>query len=219
MLVARALILDMDGLMVDSEPLWFEVEREFARRRSGGKAEWTRELWRACIGRGLATTVETMHDKFGFEVDVERDKREIVDLFVARVAELALKPGCAELLDASRAARVPLAVASSSGRRLILAVLRRFDIEGRFAVVVSGDDVASPKPAPDIFLKAARDLNVEPRGCVVIEDSPAGVKAAQAARMAVIAVPDTSSHGDKAPEGDVVARDLHAALANLKLEP
>lgn len=219
MLRARALILDMDGLMVDSEPLWFEVEREFARRRSGGAAEWTRELWREFIGRGLARTVEAMQDRLGVEVDVEEGKREIVDLFIARVGELALKPGCLDLLDAARAARVPVALASSSDRRLVLAVLRRFGIEGRFAAVVTGDDVASPKPAPDIFLKAGAALNVEAGSCVVLEDSPAGVEAAKAARMAVIAVPDTSSHGGPRPDGDLVSPDLHVALANLKLEP
>ena len=215
MLSARALILDMDGLMVDSEPLWFEVEREFARRRSEGRAEWTRELWRECIGRGLATTIETMHARLGFPVDLAGDSAAIVDLFVERVGELMLKPGCAELLEAARGAGVPLAVASSSARRLIVAVLRRFAIERYFGAVVGGDDVARPKPAPDIFLEAAEALKVEPSGCVVIEDSAPGVQAAVAAGMTVIVVPDANSHAGPAPGADATVRDLHEALALL----
>src|SRR5262245_5963592 len=95
----RALVLDMDGLLVDSEPLWFEVEREFARTRGGA---WTAAHAHGCVGRGLPFTVQTMGETFGFAVDVERDALALVEGVMARASELTVKPGCRELLAAAR---------------------------------------------------------------------------------------------------------------------
>src|SRR5262249_25630800 len=213
MLRVGALLLDMDGLMVDSEPLWYEVERAFAHARGG---LWTIELAHACIGKGLASTLLAMTERFGFATDLEKDGHELVDSFIARVGELALKPGCAELLDAARG-RVPLALASSSHGKLVDAVVARFALADRFGAIVSGDAVARPKPAPDIFLEAARRLDVAPPACVVLEDSLAGVQAARAAGMRVIAVPEP----DPTPfvaVADHVVRDLHAGRGLLVLD-
>jgi HAD superfamily hydrolase (TIGR01509 family) len=210
----RALLFDMDGLMVDSEPLWFAVEREFARARGG---DWTEELGTACIGHGMANTLRVMHESFGFPVDVERDASVIVELFVARVAELTLKAGFDELLAEARSRSVPCALASSSARRLVEATLARFGLRERFDAVVTGDCVAHPKPAPDIFLEASRRLGVSPEGCVVLEDSLAGVSAARAARMRVIAVPEGTASAEMTAQADAVVRDLHAARALLSL--
>jgi HAD superfamily hydrolase (TIGR01509 family) len=205
----RALILDMDGLMVDSEPLWYRVEGAFCEARGG---VWTEELALSLVGRGMLTTLRTMAETFGFPIDVERDARLIVDAFVARVGELELKPGCRELLDAATRARLPLAVASSSPARLITAVLDRFAIAPSFRAVVSGESVARPKPAPDIFLRAAAELGAAPEGCVVLEDSLAGVTAGRAAGMTVIAVPEGRWEGRGFEAvSDAIVPDLHAA--------
>jgi sugar-phosphatase len=206
-LVCSALLFDMDGLMVDSEPLWFDVEREFARARGG---DWPEALANACIGQGIARTLQTMHERFGFAVDVERDGAAIVDMFIARVGELALKPGFEDLLAAAGEHGVACAVASSSARRLVEATLARFALRARFDAVVSGDCVASPKPAPDIFLEAARRLGAAPAACVVLEDSLSGVKGARAAGMRVIAVPEREP-GRFAAIADAVVGDLHEA--------
>ncbi len=181
-----ALVLDMDGLMVDSEPLWFRVEGAFAATHG---ATWTHALALRCVGRGTAYTLRTMSDIFGFAVDVARDKAAIMDAFLARVGELELKPGCRELLDAAEG-RLPLALASSSPRRLIQAVLDRFELAPRFRVMVSGEEVLAAKPAPDIFVRAAAELGVAPAACAVLEDSLAGATAGRAAGMFVIAVPE-----------------------------
>ncbi len=207
---ARALIFDMDGLMVDSEPLWFEVERDFARARGG---EWTEEIARECIGRGLANTLATMRARFDFDLNVERDANVIVDSFCARVGSLELKRGCRELLDEART-KVPIAVGSSSARRLVHAVLDACKIRDLFGAVVTGDDVTHPKPAPDIFAKAAEILGVAPKDCVVLEDAMAGVAAARAAGMRVIAVPE-AAHASF--DADHVVRDLVEARALLGL--
>ena len=215
MIPCRALLFDMDGLMVDSEPLWFEVEREFARARGG---DWTEALGTACIGMGMANTLRVMHESFGFPVDVERDASVIVELFVARVGELTLKTGFDELLAEALSKGVPRALASSSARRLVEATLARFGVRERFDAVVTGDCVAHPKPAPDIFLEAARRLRVPPEACVVLEDSLAGVRAARAAGMRVIAVPEGVASAEMTSLAEAVVSDLHAARAILSLE-
>ncbi len=202
--------------MVDSEPLWFQVERDFAASRGG---EWTPEMARGCTGRGTAYTLRIMSETFGFTVRVAHDTAEIFDAFIRRVGELALKPGCRELVD-GLAGRLPMAVASSSPRRLIQAVLDRFDLQPRFAAVVSGEEVLRPKPAPDIFLRAATELGAPPERCAVFEDSLAGATAGQAAGMFVVAVPEGPWEG-RGFEAvvDRIVPDLFAARATLALTP
>ena len=209
-----ALVLDMDGLMVDSEPLWFEVERVFAADRGG---VWSLELAHAAVGRGLATTLSMMNEAFGLPVDIARDTALIQDAFVDRVGDLALKPGCLELIDAAASASLPLAVASSSPLRLIRAVLDRFAIAARFQAIVSGESVPHPKPAPDIFLRTAALLGVDPARCAVLEDSLAGVTAGRAAGMFVVAVPEGPPEGRGFEAvSDVIVKDLFEAWRALQ---
>lgn len=206
-----ALLFDMDGLMVDSEPLWFEVEREFARERGG---DFTLELARACIGCGILNTLRVMERTLGIPIEPERDMADVIGRFEARVGQLELKPGFTELFDEAGARGIPRALASSSARRLVHATLQRFGLRERFGAVVTGDCVEHPKPAPDIFLEAARRLGVATHGCVVLEDSQSGVRAGRAAGMKVIAVPETDPALFEAL-ADAVVADLHAARALL----
>ncbi len=208
-----ALLFDMDGLMVDSEPAWFDLQSEFVSARGG---VWTDDIARRCVGGGLVNALRVMEEAFGFPVDVGRDSAAMVDAFVARVDRLALKRGCLELLDAACARNLACAVASSSSRRLVEATLGRFALRERFGAMVSGDCVARPKPAPDIFLEAASRLGVSPNTCVVLEDSLAGVRAGRAAGMRVIAVPETSDESF-VRLADAVVTDLHAARSLLGL--
>jgi HAD superfamily hydrolase (TIGR01509 family) len=212
-IACRALLFDMDGLMVDSEPLWFEVQSEFVRARGG---KWTAELAARCIGGGLPNALHVMGEAFGFAVDATGDAQAMIDTFVARVGDLALKPGCEELVDAARGRALPCAVASSSTQRLVDATLERFGLRARFDAVVTGDCVVHPKPAPDIFLEAAARLAIPPSGCVVLEDSLAGVRAARAAAMTVIAVPERRLEAFL-EVADAVVDDLHAARALLSM--
>jgi HAD superfamily hydrolase (TIGR01509 family) len=208
-----ALLFDMDGLMVDSEPVWFDVQRRFVRARGG---EWTAELAHACIGGGLANSLRVMQRAFGFAVDPERDIDEMVGAFVTQVAHLTLKPGFSELLEAARVRPLPCALASSSTARLVEATLARFGLQDRFDAVVSGDSVSRPKPFPDIFLEASARMGAPAERCVVLEDSLAGVRAARAAGMRVIAVPETDFQSFAAL-ADAVVDDLHAARALLAI--
>ncbi|MEO7331207.1 MAG: HAD family phosphatase [Minicystis sp.] len=210
-----ALVLDMDGLMVDSEPLWFEVEHDFARVRGH---HWSEADAQHCVGRGLPAVIVTMGERFGFPVDVPRDTGALVTAFIARVDQLALKPGCLALLDAAEG-KIPVAVASSSPLRLIHAVLDRFGLMPRFRAVISGESVAHHKPAPDIFLHAAAQIGVAPARCAVFEDSFAGVSAGRAAGMFVIAVPEGPPEGRGFERvADVVVADLFQARNTLVIE-
>jgi beta-phosphoglucomutase-like phosphatase (HAD superfamily) len=198
--------------MVDSEPLWFSVEGDFVRERGG---EWTAEIAHACIGQGMAKTLATMAEVAGLTIDRVRDEAAIVERFLLRAGELAVKPGCFEILDWAHGV-VPLAAASSSSRRLVVGVLERLGLARYFGAIVTGDDVAHPKPAPDIFLEAARLLGVEPSGCVVLEDSLAGATAGHRAGMQVIAIPERPTPGLDLV-ATLVATDLHRARAGLTL--
>jgi mannitol-1-/sugar-/sorbitol-6-/2-deoxyglucose-6-phosphatase len=210
----KALIFDMDGLMVDSEPLWFEVQRDFALARGG---EWTSALADLCVGKGLANTIRVMERSLGFAVDVDRDAEAIVDSFIGRVGSLSLKGGCEDIVDAIARlpTRLPRAVASSSARRLVEATLGRFGLVERCDTLVCGDSVTRPKPAPDIFLLAASRLGVSPAACIVLEDSVAGVEAAHAAGMRVVAVPERADA--RFALADAVVADLHEARELLGL--
>jgi beta-phosphoglucomutase-like phosphatase (HAD superfamily) len=209
-----ALLLDMDGLLIDSEPLWFEIERAFCRARG---FDWTAEHAAACIGRGLQNTVAVMGQRFGFDVDPARDSAALVGGVIARVGEMRLKPGASELLAGARG-RFALALASSSPRHLVHAIVDRFDLRSELRAIVTGDDVARHKPAPDIFLRAAAELGVPPARCAVLEDSLAGVTAGRAAGMTVIAVPEGPWEGRGFEAvADVCCPDLHRAAAWLGL--
>ncbi|EYF06643.1 putative hydrolase [Chondromyces apiculatus DSM 436] len=195
----------MDGLLVDSEPLWFELEQGFCRDRGFA---WTEADAVSCLGRGLRATLAEMGKRFGFPLDLDRDAAWVMERFVERVGDLRLKPGAEVLLDAAEG-RVGLALASSSPRRLVGAVVERFGLRPRLGAVVTGEDVERLKPEPDIFLQAAAELRVPEARCAVLEDSLAGATAGRAAGMIVVAVPEGSWEGRGFEAvADVCVRDL-----------
>ncbi len=182
----QALVFDMDGLLVDSEPIWHEVEKDFLAARG---AVWTHELAMQCTGMGIGPGIQLMGRTCGFDVDEERDVAEMEDRFVARSHEVVMKPGALPFLQAARG-RLPIGLASSSTRRLIDTNLQNFNVREYFQVTVSGREVPRAKPFPDVYLRAAELLGVEPQACVALEDSRNGCRAARAAGMHVIAVPE-----------------------------
>jgi mannitol-1-/sugar-/sorbitol-6-/2-deoxyglucose-6-phosphatase len=187
----RGLVFDMDGLLVDSEPVWHEVEKDFIAARGG---VWTLELALQCTGMGIGPAIRLMGQACGFEVDEERDVAEMEDRFVGRAHEVALKPGALRFLDAAQG-RLPLGLASSSTRKLIDTILRQFNVQNHFQVTVSGREVPRAKPFPDVYLRAAELLGLDPASCLALEDSSNGVRAARAAGMTVIAVPEGNAEG------------------------
>lgn len=183
----RAAIFDMDGLLIDSEPLWREAEIEvFA---SVGLALSDEEC-RDTTGLRIDEVVALRHAQSPWSepelgVVIER----ITDALIARVrARGEPLPGAREAIATCRSAGLALALASSSSRRIIDATLEHLGLE--FPVIASAQDERYGKPHPAVFLRAAERLGVEPTECLVFEDSLHGVIAAKAARMTVIAVPE-----------------------------
>ena len=183
-----AVLFDMDGLLVDSEPVWTVAETELAERLGG---RWTDELKAAIIGTALPDAVPRILAHLG---RADADPVQTLQWLLTRMVELfdgalPLRPGALRLLDALGEAEVPLALVSSSYRVLVDAALRHLGPE-RFTVTLAGDEVRHPKPHPEPYLTAAGRIGVHPARCVVFEDSWSGVRSAEAAGCLVVGVPD-----------------------------
>jgi HAD superfamily hydrolase (TIGR01509 family) len=183
-----AVLFDMDGLLVDSEPVWTVAETELAERLG---RRWTPELKQLVLGTGLDEAVRRILAYFGA---TDEDPAAVGRWLLTRVEELfrgalPMRPGALRLLDALAEADVPLALVSSSYRVLVDAALDEVGA-WRFAVTVAGDEVANTKPHPEPYLTAAARLGARPERCVVFEDSWSGVRSGEAAGCLVVAVPD-----------------------------
>ena len=212
----EAIIFDMDGLMLDTEPLY-----RIAWKRASAECgfELTDEIYTSLVGRGRKDAERTLAETFGPEFSPEKFR-----VLAARYEEeefagppMPKKPGLDELLAFLEQMNLPLAVATSTERRLTLPRLARAGLLSRFDAVATGDEVSRGKPFPDLFLLAARRLGAEPSSCLVLEDSEAGVFAARAAGMQVFQVPDLvdpSAEVRRAANG--VFRSLFDVLEKLK---
>ncbi len=186
---AAAVLFDMDGLLVDSEPLWTIAEKELALRLGG---TWSPNLKAAVLGTRLDVAVPVILRWFGAAAgpaDVADATRFLAERMIELFRiELPLMPGALELVDGVRELGVPTALVSSSYRVLVDAALASIGAE-RFRVTIAGDEVERSKPAPDPYLVACAHLRVEPRHTVVVEDAISGVEAGEAAGATVVAVP------------------------------
>jgi HAD superfamily hydrolase (TIGR01509 family) len=185
-----AVIFDLDGVLVDSEVWWDDVRTGFARRH--GRA-WDADDQAAVMGANSAGWARIMRKRLDLDIPEADIEREIVDGVVARYrAEGA--PGIDGAVEAVRriAADRPVAVASSAHRAVIDAALEATGLTDAFPVVVSSDEVDHGKPAPDVYLEAARQLGVDPVDCLVVEDSRNGAAAGRAAGMTVVLIPNDS---------------------------
>ena len=178
----------MDGVLVDTEHLWDEV-REQLTDEWGGR--YTPDAPRAMMGMSSLEWSRYLHDVVGLREPPEAINAEVVRRMLARYElDLPVVPGAREAVRRLHADGLALAVASSSNRELIDAVLRRLELEALFRVTVSSEEVSRGKPAPDVYLEASRRLGVAPERCVAVEDSASGIRAAHAAGMRVIAYPN-----------------------------
>jgi HAD superfamily hydrolase (TIGR01509 family) len=185
-----AVLFDMDGLLIDSEPVWSVAEAELAVRYG---AVWDDHIKAECIGTSLPDAVPMMLRYFGVPDPSAGELTAAQEWLLARMVELfatalPVQPGALELIDALRAAGVPLALVSSSYRVLVDAALRGIGPE-RFDFTVAGDEVSRTKPDPEPYLTAAAALGVDPSACVVFEDAPSGIAAAEAAGCLAIGIP------------------------------
>ena len=183
----RAVAFDMDGLLIDSEPLWHRAEQQLLRDHGLDDPALDKA---STVGMAPRETLELYARLLGLEPSVLpglwADMRAIMERLYA--TEMVRLPGAAQLVAALRG-RVPLAIASNTDLDLVLFALSAAGFDGVFDVVVSSAEVTHSKPAPDVYLEVCRRLGVRPSDAVALEDSPTGVAAAAAAGLTVIAVP------------------------------
>ena len=185
--VAGAVVFDMDGVLVDSEHVWDEVREGLARERGG---RWHPGAQRDMMGMSSPEWSRYMHETIGLAEPPDEINRIVVERMLERYA--AGPPWTSGALDAVRrlAGAYTLGLASSSNRELIDVVLAAGGIAGLFRATVSSEEVPRGKPAPDVYLEAARRLGVDASACVAIEDSHNGIRSAKAAGMGCIAIPN-----------------------------
>jgi HAD superfamily hydrolase (TIGR01509 family) len=185
--VIDAVVFDLDGVLIESEQVW-DAAREQLTGELGGR--WHDRAQRDMMGMSSLEWSRYMHDDLGISLPPEEINDEVVRRMLALYREhLPLLPGARAAVE-RLAERWPLAVASSSNLPLIELVLDLAGIRDRFRTVVSSEEVPHGKPAPDVYLEAARRLGVAPTGCAAIEDSENGLRAAAAAGMRVVAIPN-----------------------------
>jgi HAD superfamily hydrolase (TIGR01509 family) len=185
--VIDAVVFDLDGVVVDSEQVWDDVREGLARRRGG---RWSEQSQADMMGMSSTEWSRYMHEVVGLPEPAAAISREVVRLMLARYSEqLPLIDGAVAAVKRLAASR-PLGVASSSNRELIDRVLEVSGLAPYFKVTVSSEEVERGKPAPDVYLEAARRLGVEPSRSVAIEDSANGIRSAHAAGMHVVAIPN-----------------------------
>jgi HAD superfamily hydrolase (TIGR01509 family) len=213
----QAVILDLDGLMIDSEPL-HQRAFELLLARHGVDHMFTEdEYGRSFVGIPVKENAEWLVAHFdlkGAQEDLIAEREQIYEELLGDPANLIPMPGLFGLLDDLSARGLPLGVASGSPRNQVDVVLRGLQIAARFRTVVAGDDVPHTKPAPDVYRRATEELGVAPARCVAIEDSVTGITAAKAAGLRAIAVPNRYtahqdlSRADARVEGLVQVMDL-----------
>ena len=181
-----AVLWDMDGTLVDTEPYWFEVEFELVGEFEG---TWSEDDAKSLVGFDLLDSAHELRTRGGVDLDPVDIVERMIDGVIRRVAEqLPWRPGSAELLADCVAAQIPCVMVTMSWRRLADAVIASAPA-GSFVASITGDEVRNGKPDPEPYLAAAAALGVDPAECVAIEDSPTGVASALAAGCATLGVP------------------------------
>ena len=203
----EAVVFDLDGVLIQTEEIWDEVRERLVRERGG---RYDAEAQRAMMGMSSLEWSRYIHDELRVPDAPEEISAEVVRRMEARYRErLPLLDGAVAAVE-RLAARWPLAVASSSNRPLIDAVLALSGLARHFAATVSSEEVARGKPAPDVYHEAARRLGAVAGRCGAVEDSHSGIRSAKAARMRVIAIPNAAYPPDEdaLAQADVVLTSL-----------
>jgi HAD superfamily hydrolase (TIGR01509 family) len=211
--VIEGVIFDLDGVLLDSEQVWDEAREQLANERGG---RWHENAQRDMMGMSSPEWSRYMHDVVGLSEPPEEISREVVRRLASLYREhLPVLPGAREAVE-RLAVRWPLGLASSSNRELIDLVLELMGVARLFKATVSSEEVPRGKPAPDVYLEAAARLGVDPSHAAAIEDSENGIRAAKAAGMRVLAIPN--EHFPPAEEALAQADVVLESLAELTAE-
>jgi len=209
----QAVVFDLDGVLIDSESVWDEVREAYVREEGGS---WRPEAQSTMMGMSSSEWTAYLQDDLGVTKSPAAINADIVERMQRRYEQhLPLLPGAQDAV-ARIAARWPLALASSSNRPIIETVLEAAGLRSHFGVVLSSEEVARGKPSPDVYLEAVRRLGVAPADAAGIEDSSNGLRAAHAAGLHVIAVPN--EHYPPAADALSCADVAIAGVADLTVE-
>ena len=185
--MADAVVFDLDGLLLDTEQVWDDVRERLVRERGG---RWHNRAQADMMGMSSTEWSRYLHDELGLAEPPEELNRIVVERMEERYRQqLPLVDGAAEAVR-RLAGRWPLGLASSSNRPLIDLALDLMGVADLFRATVSSEEVDRGKPAPDVYLEAARRLGVKPEAAVAVEDSASGIRSAKAAGMGVVAIPN-----------------------------
>ncbi|MCX4474744.1 HAD family phosphatase [Micromonospora sp. NBC_01655] len=211
--MADAVVFDLDGVIVDSEPVWEEVRRAYVAAHGGG---WQPDTQRRLMGMSTGEWARYLSGELGVDRTAEQVATEVVDEMTRRYAQRVPVIDGADRVVRRLATRWPLGLASSSPTRLIAAALAATDLTDAFGATLSTEETAHGKPAPDVYLAVARRLGVDPARCVAVEDSSNGVRSAAAAGMRVVAVPHGAYPLD--PDAERLAAVVLPAVGDLTPE-
>lgn len=193
-MTVKAIIFDLDGLLIDSEPVWDSARRQMAAEV--GKT-WNEDDHRAVMGVSSDEWANYMIRRLALSVSPEEVQKEIINRMIAIYRKkVPYMPGAIEAV-AMASQNFPTAIASGSHRQLIDVVVNDTPMRGKFRVILSADEIENGKPAPDIYLETARRLGFRPEQCLCLEDSANGILAGVRAGMKVVAVPDARFAPDK----------------------
>jgi len=211
----QAVILDLDGLMVDSEPLHQCAFNELLERRGIAYRFETEEYGKCFVGIPVVENAHYLIARFnlrGTPAEVIAEREAIYEQLIADPANIVVMPHLFDLLDALQAWGISLGVASGSPRNQVETILHGLKIFARFQTIVAGTDVLRTKPAPDVYLRAAEEIGIAPADCTALEDSATGVTAAKAAGMRAIAVPNQFTAHQDLSHADARVKNLNEAL-------
>lgn len=211
----KAVIFDMDGVIIDSEPVYNGIHEKMLR--DFGVKEIL-DVPEDYTGMTNSAVFKIVREKYNLKQTVEEISAYQLKVILEEFSRLEDEPidGIRDLLAFLKEQQIKTAIASSSARKLIETVVKKFNLMAFFDVIVSGEEVPAGKPAPDVFLEAARQLHVSPEDCLVIEDSKNGTIAAKAAGMSCIGFKNPNSGNQDLSRADNVVlsiRDIHKTLS------
>ncbi|BCZ46087.1 phosphatase [Clostridium gelidum] len=208
----KAVIFDMDGVIIDSEPIHFETDMETMKYLGCNISKEELEKY-------VGTTNEYMFSDIKKNYNIEKSVEDIInyraEIIKNKIVQSGLEPieGIRELLSELKKKNIPAAIASSSPKDFINVVVSKFKLQEYFKYIVSGEEVENGKPAPDVYIETAKKLGIAPKDCTVIEDSKNGVLAAKVAGMRCIGFQNINSGNQDLSKANVIVK----SIAEIKL--
>lgn len=204
----KAVIFDMDGVIIDSEPIHKKVEKRIFKKLGVNISEEEHNSYIGMTSKGMWNEIKVRHNfqkSFSVEELIEMEVKNYIELLQSS-RNIDPINGVVEFIDELHKNHIKLAIASSAVRKSIETVVKMFELEKYFEIRISGEDIKKGKPAPDIFLMAARNLGVKPKDCIVVEDSKNGVYAAKEAGMKCIGFRNLNSGNQDLSFSDMIIR-------------